>query len=226
MICILIIALFISIPNLINDFISIGTESKINLIISVFESLGLIISLIVAITQLTESKDISRATFILELNKAYIENNNYIKIYNCLQDNLDGKCKYKDTKFTYHDGDTVTFTKCEISNYLTFFETLYILESRHVIDFKLLDDLFAYRFFLAVHSDLFLDMKLRLQPFNFVNIFRLEKNWLEFRAKNKLANNSDTDENKEPTIYEINLLENLLKNEDDKEKMYNETKTK
>lgn len=74
------------------------------------------------------------------------------------------------------------YLKGSISNCLTFFETIYILKNRRVISFEIVDDLFAYRFFLAVHSDLFQKNKLGSQPENFRNIYKLEKEWLDYRV--------------------------------------------
>ena len=65
----------------------------------------------------------------------------------------------------------------------TLFETFYILLKRKVIDIKLLDDLFAYRFFLAVHNPYIQRKKLAISPKNFKNIFRLERIWLNYRKQ-------------------------------------------
>ena len=74
----------------------------------------------------------------------------------------------------------------EISNYLTFFETMYLLLQERVIEIETLDDLFAYRFFIAVHNETIQKEKIIKTPYNFRNIFLLEKEWMEYRKRKGL----------------------------------------
>ena len=50
----------------------------------------------------------------------------------------------------------------------------------------MLNDLFSYRFFLAVHSKTVQNEKLVSQPMNFRNIYYLEKLWMDYRKLKKL----------------------------------------
>lgn len=149
-------------------------KESISLLLQYAEIVCVVFTILFSIQEILGSKEIARATFIMELNKNYVENDSYMEIYNYLQTQLDNN-QYDD------ETDDSPIKKSEISNYLTFFETLYILYKREVISFDIIDDLFAYRFFLAVHSKLFQKLKLRPQPENFRNIFKLEKEWLEYR---------------------------------------------
>ena len=74
--------------------------------------------------------------------------------------------------------------RVHISNYLTFFESIYLLIEQKTIDISKLDNLFGYRFFLAVHNEMVQKKKLVGQPGNFKNIYKLEKLWMEYRLKN------------------------------------------
>ena len=67
----------------------------------------------------------------------------------------------------------------QISNYLTFFEVLNILLKKERITREILDDLFAYRFFIAVRNPVIYRRK--LQHGNFANIRELHDIWLEYR---------------------------------------------
>lgn len=60
--------------------------------ISFIEYPILIMTIFITIKQLRDSKEIARATFLIELNKSYVENNDYIEIYNILQKCEDNKC--------------------------------------------------------------------------------------------------------------------------------------
>ena len=172
---ILIIALIILIRRNISYFISIPEEVA-SFWLQFAEVVGLGITILFTIQQLYESKEIARATFIMELNQNFVGNSDYMRTYNILQSIYDNRNN------TDNQNEPPVIEKGSISNYLTFFETIYILKNRGVLTFAVIDDLFAYRFFMAVHSELFQNSKLGPQPENFINIFKLEKEWLEYRV--------------------------------------------
>ena len=155
----------------------------VSLWITLLEVIGVLGTIIIAVMQLRDSKEISRATFIVELNRTFVENSDYTEIYNALQNCLDRKCDYCKEEGCDPTHCEIHFEKSKISNYLTFFETIYILYKKEVISFDIIDDLFAYRFFLAVHSRLIQQEKLIPQPYNFKNIFLLENEWIDYRIK-------------------------------------------
>lgn len=177
-------------------------RSTFELVLTTVEELGVIISIILATHQLSDSKEIARATFLSELNKTYVENEEYIEVYDALQNCLDGICPQKE-ECDECGKCLLAFPKSQISNYLTFFETLYLLIENNAVSFRAIDDLFAYRFFLAVHSQYIQQMKLAPQPDNFANIFKLEHEWLEYRKKiGKIPTEND--------IYGKNTLDKLV----------------
>lgn len=193
--CITIISLVFVTANGIRQIMNID-ENTISIFVSALEMIGLMITAVIAVYQLNESQEIARATFISELNKSYVENPEYVSLYNYLQKCFDGECPHKnecilDGKCRMGDPQPQGggFLKSTVSNYLTFFETIYLLNERGVLGLDVIDDLFAYRFFLAVHSKFFQQEKLIAQPENFINIFCLEKEWIEYRKRN----NKDTD---------------------------------
>ncbi len=188
--CLVIIALILVAIHGIKQLMHLDESETISVFVSVVEAIGLIITVIIAVFQINESKEIARATFISELNKSYIENPEYISIYNYLQKCVDGQCPYKsqcELSNKCYMGESQPegggFLKSAVSNYLTFFETIYVLNKKGVLGIDVIDDLFAYRFFLAVHSKFFQQEKLLVQPENFINIFRLEKEWIEYRKR-------------------------------------------
>ena len=153
--------------------------------------------------QLIDTKDIARGDFIVKLNKAYVENEDFIDLYNSLQTCLEGRCEDKKCE---NGKNCKLVDKCKdkksvLANYLTFFETIYVLEKEKVITFSDLDDLFVYRFFLVVHSKFAQQSILKTQAEHFRHIFCLEKKWLEYRDN---AQKTDID------ICKERLLENLI----------------
>ena len=130
-------------------------------------------SLSAIIYQLSESKKFQEAEFIVHLNQAFVENARYAKVYTELEKSHQENRKPK-------------MSRVEISNYLTFFETVYILLRQKAINIKNLDDLFGYRFFLAIHDKTIQKEKLVESPYNFRNIYYLEKIWTQYRKEKGL----------------------------------------
>lgn len=206
---VMVMALIVTATTLVKSLLELQPDSAISLGISAVETIGLIASLIIAIWQLGESTKISRATFITDLNKAFVENKDYIELYNAFQSCFDMECSKLEKKCSNRYDYTATcnldFPKGQVSNYLTFFETIYILHKSGVISFAIIDDLFAYRFFLAVHSKFVQQIKLKPQPQNFKNIFCLEYEWLRWRENNGKDADPAVD-----SVYNKLLLEDLV----------------
>lgn len=125
-----------------------------------------VLSAVLIVIQLRDSRKAQEGEFIMNLNMSFVQNENYSRAY---------------TEF--EKGDEAKISRVEISNYLTFFEAIYLLLIDGVISIKILDDLFAYRFFLAVHNTMVQKIKLVDNPGNFRNIYRLEKKWIDYRRK-------------------------------------------
>jgi hypothetical protein len=94
--------------------------------------------------------------------------------------------KSDSTKSDSTESDKLIITIALLANYLTFFETIYLLKNDNVISFKYFDNLFAYRFFLAVHSKLFQQAILYPRQRNFKEIFCLEYEWLKYRESRNI----------------------------------------
>jgi len=71
--------------------------------------------------------------------------------------------------------------RAAVVEYLTFFETLYILMNRDVVNISMIDDLFAYRFFSAVNNKDIQDMELVKDAIYYKNIYRLDNLWHKHR---------------------------------------------
>ena len=199
---VLIVALMVSLAHLLRLFFEFSDSDFFELLVSSFETIGLVVSLFVAIRQLGDSKEIARAQFLTELNKSFVENAEYAELYNALQNCLDGKCPHQ-AECKEQGKCLLAISKGTVSNYLTFFETINLLVEDKVLDIEVIDNLFAYRFFLAVHSKFVQESKIIPQPENFVNIFRLERKWLDYRKKiGKVP--------KEGSVYATRCLETLV----------------
>lgn len=123
--------------------------------------------------QLKESKKLQEAEFIVNLNQTFVEHESYAKMYSAIEKSDREQTEPK-------------LTRVEVSNYLTFFETIYLLVESGAIKMKTLDDLFSYRFFLIIHNETIQKMKLVDSPFNFRNIYYLEDIWMKYRKDHGL----------------------------------------
>lgn len=214
LVVILTVALVITFLSLVKTLLSLSGESVISIAISAFETIGLIISLIIAVRQLNDSKEIARADFLVELNRAFTESEGNLELYSALQSCIDNDCVLeKGCGGSTEALCQLRIPKVTVSNYLTFFETIYLLLCNGVISFDMIDDLFGYRFFLAVHSKFVQQMKLAPQPENFKNIFCLEYEWMKYRKE--VAHKIDS----ENSVFMIRQLKNLLVT-DEQKKIY------
>lgn len=139
---------------------------RVSDIIAMMSAAVEIISALLIVIQLRDTKKIEEAQFILNLNQSFVTNELYSRVYTELE-----------------KGEAAQLTPVEISNYLTFFESIYLLLQQDVISMSVLDDLFQYRFFLAVHNPEVQRIKLIDRPQNFRNIYCLENDWIAYRQK-------------------------------------------
>ena len=77
-----------------------------------------------------------------------------------------------------------------------------MLIDRGTLSLELVNDLFGYRFFIAVHNPYVQKKKLVKSPENFRNLYVLEHDWMEYRRKQGL-----------PIFHEEYALEKVLDKE-------------
>lgn len=136
------------------------------------------------ILELIKKSSVSEGEFLANLNQMFVSNEDYKKAYRLLQayaeaDEANDKSKKeKAMKMLKEDMEVA-----EISNYLTFFEVFQLLRDKNTLKIDMFDDLFAYRFFLAVHNPYIQEKKLLKVPENFRNIYVLEHDWIEYRQE-------------------------------------------
>ncbi len=155
--------------------IHLNTDDYLDKMLALMSLVVSALSAYFIVIQLKGEKAISEADFLVNLNQTFTSDAGYARVYTELEKELSDPPQKPQ------------LSRIEISNYLTFFETIYLLIEEGVLDISAINDLFSYRFFLAVHSNCIQDMKLVKEPFNFRNIYRLEKKWMDYRKKNKLA---------------------------------------
>jgi len=181
----------------------------IALIALIISIIALIASVVFHFFHLQNAKTttiIAHAEFIAGLNKSFVENEGYMELYTSLHECWNKKCSCSDRNNCdpgYLGGSCCLSIPNSVAlSYLTFFETIYSFQKSKVIPFEVIDDLFAHRFFVVVHSKYIQQEILVKHPFIFKNIFCLEREWLAYRKMN--------DKKSMMPVYDALLLKNLF----------------
>lgn len=124
-------------------------------------AVGGFVGALVILYEVRLTKRIAQAEFIRDLNDGFTTNENIDALWRKL---LLGE-------------EVVAADRHLMSTYLTFFETVYLLLRRHVIDFALIDDLFRNRFFKAVGDPGVQRHALIRDGSSFLNIHALIADW-------------------------------------------------
>lgn len=159
----------------------------LTLIVSLFSTLGVITSIVFTGISFADNNDAQLASFIQGLNDNFIKSKENVEVYNALSACHHNKCpKYKECKNKpgFRCINTEKFDQeIYLSNYLTFFGTIYVLLKREVIQMDFVNELFSFRFFVAAHSKLMQDERLNNPEFNFKDIIVLEDKWIKFKIE-------------------------------------------
>jgi len=150
-------------------------NTLISSFIEYFGVIGALGGIVAIYYQMRREKNIAEGEFIYSLYDGFSNNEKIKDIYQKLEECKNQGCK-KDP-----------FVKDDIGNiidYLTFFETMYLLIKRKIIKIDLIDELFAYRFFIAVHNPYVQKKNLIKYNTYYKNTYRLHKMWVSHRLEN------------------------------------------
>lgn len=139
--------------------------------VQLFSGIVAAISLVLLGVELFQSRKVSEGEFLANLNQMFVENDDYKHAYTLFE------------KYDFENCPDLELDNIHISNYLTFFEVFQLLIDRNTLTIDMFDDLFGYRFFIAVHNPYVQKQKLVKSPNNFRNLYRLEKEWRKYREK-------------------------------------------
>ncbi len=180
-IAIAVFALAIGIAYLTRLFLRgvVGMEAEeASLVTSMLEGIVASIAIAQVLQQLKrdesieqEQTDIIEARFILEYNQAFIQDENMTQVEELLERQMEGA--------TEKVIDSSHRQKC--INYLVYLEGLAPLIMRDVLKLEHIDDLMAYRFFLAANSPAMQEDQLFQYPEYYLGCFRLYRRWKEYR---------------------------------------------
>lgn len=156
-------------------------------LMQIISALVAVLGVVLLVVELNQSRKITEVEFIANLNQSFVTNDDYKKAY------------YLFENYDFENLPQLDLENCHISNYLTFFEVFKLLIDRGTLSIKMLNDLFGYRFFIAVHNPYVQERKLVKSPDNFRNLYILEREWVAYRRKLNM-----------PIFHEEYCLENVV----------------
>lgn len=164
---------------------SMGFQHVLATLLSVSSLVVAAVGVILVYRELEMTNDIAEAEFIANINTSFVTNPEYKKVYVALDkyQRLLG-CEAGKEMLRRAEKEIEELDNSSISNYLTFFEVLNVLRKKEVMKISTIDDLFAYRFFIATRNKCIYRRK--IAKGNFRNILELQELWEEYRRENGL----------------------------------------
>lgn len=166
------------------------------LVVSIAEGVVAAIAAGLVLYQLRDSKMIENqqynteeAQFILEYNRSFIENKDMGDIEHYLEFRL--------TDDEFGEIKDLHGNRQKLVNYLVYLEGLASCIHGGILEFEKIDDLFAYRFFLAMNHPEVQAMELMPYATYYRGSFQLYEKWIDFRTRNSkyvdISGNIDID---------------------------------
>jgi len=148
----------------------------------ILSALAALIGVLAIWYELNREKDLRESQFIIDLNNSFYENEDikelYIRLNRMMIEVGEGKSVTEfDTTFSVED-------ELLVSQYLGFFGTINYLIERKMIDLKMIDTTFAYRYFLIANNPYIQDLFLIKDSQYYKGNYNLYKKWFNYRKKN------------------------------------------
>ena len=156
--------------------IAVYYSSDVSTLSSVLSTVTALIAAVAFWMQLKRTENLDEANFIMNLNEQFISNDQLTRVEQALE-------LYFGQEFEGKDGCLNLVLErdhedCQrLINYLVYMEGLAALIKRNVMHLGVIDDLFAYRFFIAVNNPIV--QKFELLPFAnyYKGCFELSEMW-------------------------------------------------
>ena len=147
------------------------------------ELLITLISLVAAIAvfiQIKGGTDVARAEFIMNLQDTYTSTDKFTELFSYCWNNYNNQITYQEMA-TYLEKPE---NKRVLLNYLTFFESVYLMKEQGILKLNILDELFGRRFFIVINNKAVQDLDLVKNFRYYQNIYYLYTDWSTYRIKN------------------------------------------
>ena len=189
----LVIILITSVIMLIAVYSTVSNNELKDIIIT-------LISLFAAVAvfiQIRQGTKIAKAEFVMGLQETYSNSTGFSKLFmTCWEEYKN--CEISDDNTQNHQPDNnsnsvKSFLEEEdgrevLLNYLTFFESIYLMKEQGNLDFKILDELFGRRFFIVVTNTTVQKEDLCKNIAYYDNVKKLYDDWVDYRKKSICKN--------------------------------------
>lgn len=146
-----------------------------------------LLAAVAALLQMRKSTALTTGGFILNLQEVYNGNSDFLEIFLTCWADFKGEERNCD----------LSEKRESIINYLTFFESIYVMMEEGCLNIQILDELFGRRFFIVVNNRTVQDMELTVNGEYYTNIYKLYDIWKAYRIrqekKEKKKNRQHTD---------------------------------
>ena len=146
-------------------------------------------ALIAAVTfwmQLKRTESLNEANFIMNMNNQFISNKEMTQVEHALEVFFNQECDQQGSGILTLNMDREHPDLQKLINYLVHMEGLAALVQRNVLHLGVIDDLFAYRFFIAVNNPVVQEQELLPYANYYQGCFKLCEMWTkEWRVANR-----------------------------------------
>lgn len=159
----------------ISSYVCIFVETGGSNISEMVTTITAIIGVFAIWLQLKKERELNEAQFIMDYNNAFIANAELVEIESKLE-------RFRKTgKLIVNEDNRQAYI-----NYLVYNEALAALIFRKVLSLEVIDDLFSYRFFLAMNNPILQKEEIIPEAEYYKGSIKLFEKWLHFKKKNNL----------------------------------------
>lgn len=165
--------------------IAVCFSSDVSELSTILSTVTALIAAVAFWMQLKRTENLDEANFIMSLNDQFISNEELTRVEHALE-------LYYNQDFEGHEENLQlvlerTHEDCQkLINYLVYMEGLAALIKRNVMHLGVIDDLFAYRFFIAVNNPIVQEFELLPYANYYQGCFELSEMWTkEWRKKGR-----------------------------------------
>jgi hypothetical protein len=149
----------------------------LNRYLDILSALTAVIGIVAIWYQLKKDKELNEAQFIYELNNAFYQNPDIMKVYQACNDYY---MKLNETSGLLRSDEKY------VTQYFSFFGIINTFVEKGVLNMDLIDRTFSYRYFLVANTPEIQDLFLIQDSAYYKGNYNLYNNWIKYREDRKL----------------------------------------
>lgn len=150
----------------------------VNVISTIFITIFTMVGGIAIWIQLKGERDIKEAEFLMNYHASFVSNQAFTAIQKKLENHAKKEC----------DDEVIrSIDRQDLINYLVYLKGLAALINKGVLHLRTIDDLYSYRFFLAVNNPVVQELELIPDAQYYKGCYTLHKNWKKYKKSKGLT---------------------------------------